>query len=118
MSPEENGLPVISIELNPRLSLNDGTLSTTRLLQATWECPQEHWDGGYKIGTSGDQQHCFRGAATVMTLGEGNFPHLLPALDTLFAGVLCTRPCWTRNFFNTGLLTSRTPSTGPGPHHC
>ena len=39
---EENGVPVVSIELNPRLSSTTVPPFDYKALQATWEHPQEH----------------------------------------------------------------------------
>ena len=49
---EENGLPVVSIALNPKAKFNDGTPIDYKALQATWEILKSV-DNGYKIETSG-----------------------------------------------------------------
>ena len=49
---EENGLPVVSIELNPEAKFNDGTPIDYKALQATWNILKST-DGDYKIETSG-----------------------------------------------------------------
>ena len=49
---EENGVPVVSIELNPQAKFNDGTPIDYKALQATWNILKST-DGDYKIETSG-----------------------------------------------------------------
>ena len=49
---EENGVPVVSIELNPEAKFNDGTPIDYKALQATWNILKST-DGDYKIETSG-----------------------------------------------------------------
>ena len=49
---EENGVPVVSIELNPKAKFNDGTPIDYKALQATWNILKST-DGDYKIETSG-----------------------------------------------------------------
>ena len=49
---EENGVPVVSIELNPVAKFNDGTPIDYKALQATWNILKST-DGDYKIETSG-----------------------------------------------------------------
>ena len=111
---EENGLPVVSIELNPQAKFNDGTPIDYKALQATWEVLKST-DGGYKIGTSG----IYSSIASVERDGDDfkvkvTFSAPYYPLDTLFAGIM--HPALLdKELFNTGFVDKPHPEYWVGP---
>ena len=111
---EENGLPVVSIELNPQAKFNDGTPIDYKALQATWEVLKST-DGGYKIGTSG----IYSSIASVERDGDDfkvkvTFSAPYYPLETLFAGIM--HPALLdKELFNTGFVDKPHPEYWVGP---
>ena len=111
---EENGVPVVSIELNPVAKFNDGTPIDYKALQATWEVLKST-DGGYKIGTSG----IYSSIASVERDGDDfkvkvTFSAPYYPLETLFAGIM--HPALLdKELFNTGFVDKPHPEYWVGP---
>ena len=111
---EENGLPVVSIELNPQAKFNDGTPIDYKALQATWNILKST-DGGYKIASSG----IYGSIASVERDGDDfkvkvTFSAPYYPLETLFAGIM--HPALLdKELFNTGFVDKPHPEYWVGP---
>ena len=111
---EENGVPVVSIELNPVAKFNDGTPIDYKALQATWNILKST-DGDYKIGSSG----IYSSIASVERDGDDfkvkvTFSAPYYPLETLFAGIM--HPALLdKELFNTGFVDKPHPEYWVGP---
>ena len=111
---EENGLPVVSIELNPQAKFNDGTPIDYKALQATWNILKSV-DGDYKIETSG----IYSSVGSVERDGDDfkvkvTFAKPYYPLNILFGEIL--HPALLdKNLFNEGFVDNPHPELGCGP---
>ena len=111
---EENGLPVVSIELNPQAKFNDGTPIDYKALQATWNILKSV-DGDYKIETSG----IYSSVGSVERDGDDfkvkvTFAKPYYPLNILFGEIL--HPALLdKNLFNEGFVDNPHPEYAAGP---
>ena len=111
---EENGLPVVSIELNPQAKFNDGTPVDYKALQATWNILKSV-DGDYKIETSG----IYASVGSVERDGDDfkvkvTFAKPYYPLNILFGEIL--HPALLdKNLFNEGFVNNPHPEYAAGP---
>ena len=110
----ENGLPVVSIELNPKAAFNDGTPIDYKALQATWNILKSV-DGDYKIETSG----IYSSVGSVERDGDDfkvkvTFAKPYYPLNILFGEIL--HPALLdKNLFNEGFVDNPHPEYATGP---
>ena len=111
---EENGLPVVSIELNPQAKFNDGTPIDYKALQATWNILKST-DGDYKIETSG----IYSSVGSVERDGDDfkvkvTFAKPYYPVNILFGEIL--HPALLdKNVFNEGFVDNPHPEYAAGP---
>ena len=111
---EENGVPVVSIELNPVAKFNDGTPIDYKALQATWNILKST-DGGYKIETSG----IYSSVGSVERDGDDfkvkvTFAKPYYPVNILFGEIL--HPALLdKNVFNEGFVDNPHPEYAAGP---
>ena len=111
---EENGVPVVSIELNPQAKFNDGTPIDYKALQATWNILKST-DGDYKIETSG----IYSSVASVERDGDDfkvkvTFAKPYYPVNILFGEIL--HPALLdKNVFNEGFVDNPHPEYAAGP---
>ena len=111
---EENGVPVVSIELNPVAKFNDGTPIDYKALQATWNILKSV-DGDYKIETSG----IYSSVGSVERDGDDfkvkvTFAKPYYPLNILFGEIL--HPALLdKNLFNEGFVDNPHPEYAAGP---
>ena len=111
---EENGLPVVSIELNPQAKFNDGTPIDYKALQATWNILKST-DGDYKIETSG----IYSSVGSVERDGDDfkvkvTFAKPYYRVNILFGEIL--HPALLdKNVFNEGFVDNPHPEYAAGP---
>ena len=111
---EENGVPVVSIELNPVAKFNDGTPIDYKALQATWNILKST-DGDYKIETSG----IYSSVGSVERDGDDfkvkvTFAKPYYPVNILFGEIL--HPALLdKNVFNEGFVDNPHPEYAAGP---
>ena len=111
---EENGVPVVSIELNPVAKFNDGTPIDYKALQATWNILKST-DGDYKIETSG----IYSSVGSVERDGDDfkvkvTFAKPYYPVNILFGEIL--HPALLdKNVFNEGVVDNPHPEYAAGP---
>ena len=111
---EENGVPVVSIELNPQAKFNDGTPIDYKALQATWNILKST-DGDYKIETSG----IYGSVGSVERDGDDfkvkvTFAKPYYPVNILFGEIL--HPALLdKNVFNNGFVDNPHPEYAAGP---
>ena len=111
---EENGVPVVSIELNPVAKFNDGTPIDYKALQATWNILKST-DGNYKIETSG----IYSSVGSVERDGDDfkvkvTFAKPYYPVNILFGEIL--HPALLdKNVFNEGFVDNPHPEYAAGP---
>ena len=111
---EENGVPVVSIELNPVAKFNDGTPIDYKALQATWNILKST-DGDYKIETSG----IYASVGSVERDGDDfkvkvTFAKPYYPVNILFGEIL--HPALLdKNVFNEGFVDNPHPEYAAGP---
>ena len=111
---EENGVPVVSIELNPKAKFNDGTPIDYKALQATWNILKST-DGDYKIETSG----IYGSVGSVERDGDDfkvkvTFATPYFPVNVLFGEIL--HPALLdKNVFNNGFVDNPHPEYAAGP---
>ena len=111
---EENGVPVVSIELNPVAKFNDGTPIDYKALQATWNILKSP-DGDYKIETSG----IYSSVGSVERDGDDfkvkvTFAKPYYPVNILFGEIL--HPALLdKNVFNEGFVDNPHPEYAAGP---
>lgn len=111
---EENGVPVVSIELNPVAMFNDGTPIDYKALQATWNILKST-DGDYKIETSG----IYSSVGSVERDGDDfkvkvTFAKPYYPVNILFGEIL--HPALLdKNVFNEGFVDNPHPEYAAGP---
>ena len=111
---EENGVPVVSIELNPVAKFNDGTPIDYKALQATWNILRST-DGDYKIETSG----IYSSVGSVERDGDDfkvkvTFAKPYYPVNILFGEIL--HPALLdKNVFNEGFVDNPHPEYAAGP---
>lgn len=111
---EENGLPVVSIELNPVAKFNDGTPIDYKALQATWNILKST-EGDYKIETSG----IYGSVGSVERDGDDfkvkvTFAKPYYPVNILFGEIL--HPALLdKNVFNNGFVDNPHPEYAAGP---
>ena len=111
---EENGVPVVSIELNPVAKFNDGTPIDYKALQATWNILKST-EGDYKIETSG----IYGSVGSVERDGDDfkvkvTFAKPYYPVNILFGEIL--HPALLdKNVFNEGFVDNPHPEYAAGP---
>ena len=111
---EENGVPVVSIELNPVAKFNDGPPIDYKALQATWNILKST-DGDYKIETSG----IYSSVGSVERDGDDfkvkvTFAKPYYPVNILFGEIL--HPALLdKNVFNEGFVDNPHPEYAAGP---
>ena len=111
---EANGVPVVSIELNPVAKFNDGTPIDYKALQATWNILKST-DGDYKIETSG----IYSSVGSVERDGDDfkvkvTFAKPYYPVNILFGEIL--HPALLdKNVFNEGFVDNPHPEYAAGP---